>query len=87
MSFQRNNRQTRILPTCVTTVTTTLVTSIYQIQQIHQTQQTQQKNQTPTKIQVHPVAGNNSSKERLRNKIAESQNQRRLRVNWSALRD
>lgn len=75
MSFQKLNQQKRVFTTCVTT---TLVTSINNLQQI---------NQTTTKIQVHPVAGNNSSKERLRNKIAESQNKRRLRVNWSALRD
>ena len=40
------------------------------------------------KIQVHCVCGNDSSRERLRNKIAESQ-QRRLssmKVNWSALK-
>ena len=44
---------------------------------------------TQTKIQVLPVADNDtiSSRARLRAKIQESRNQRRLKVNWSALND
>ena len=53
------------------------------------TSMTQGQQLTPYKrIQVHCVCGNDSSRERLRNKIAESQ-QRRLssmKVNWSALK-
>ena len=44
-----------------------------------------------TKIEVRPISQAtehaNCSRERLRQKIAESQRQHRLRVNWSALSD